>query len=410
MAGDESRLEQRQSQVAEQVRQLGADTARLASQADKLQEKERQVAVKRSEMDRHLGDMREWYRRKLRELAGVDDAPPADAPAAESGSRRDILSLTGDVDPIDRKLGDLMRSLELIEADSLTALLVEARRQRRSLRQVLLASGAVTLYQMALIEAGNLDALMLGPVRVVDRLRVTPRETLYRVFDPRLGQEAVLRLLAEADSKDSDHREEYRAGFSKARIAHPNLAATLEVLDVAGRPAALQEWLTGLPSADWPLLAGVPGVWYRLLLQAAQALHAAHEGGIVHGHLQATHFVLTGEGILKICGFGEPAWLGTTAFTEGPAADLAALGTIANGWCAAARRQAPRGKALPDPLQAILNRLGTPAINPVGGAAQLLEELEKVADSVPANPEAWDRLLRHVRDHAAPLATLRQSA
>src|SRR5207302_5919463 len=95
--------------------------------------------------------------------------------------------------PLRRQLGDLLRSLGLIEAETLTALLVEARRQRRSLRQILLASGVVTLYQMALIEAGNLDALMLGPVRVVDRLRVTPRETVYRVFDPRRGREAVLR-------------------------------------------------------------------------------------------------------------------------------------------------------------------------------------------------------------------------
>ena len=34
--------------------------------------------------------------------------------------------------------------------------------------------------------------------------------------------------------------------------AHPNLAAVLEVLDLNGRPAAVQEWLTGLFSADWP--------------------------------------------------------------------------------------------------------------------------------------------------------------
>ena len=75
-------------------------------------------------MDRHLGDMREWYRHKLRELAGIDEADLAEAaPAATTEPRRDILSLTGDVDPIDRKLGELMRSLDLIEADTLTALL-----------------------------------------------------------------------------------------------------------------------------------------------------------------------------------------------------------------------------------------------------------------------------------------------
>src|SRR5581483_2047087 len=105
---------------------------------------------------------------------------------------------------------------ELMDAETLTALLVEARRQRRSLRQVLLASGYLTLYQLALIEAGNLDALILGPTRVVDRLRVTPRETVYRVFDPRRGREALLRHLAEAEAQDAVHPDEFRQRFAAA--------------------------------------------------------------------------------------------------------------------------------------------------------------------------------------------------
>src|SRR5260370_31113325 len=89
-----------------------------------------------------------------------------------------------EMDEGDQKLGELLQSLELVDADSLSALLVEARKQRRSLRQMLLASSSVTLYQMAMIEAGNFDSLVLGPVRVLDRVRVTAHETVYRVFDP----------------------------------------------------------------------------------------------------------------------------------------------------------------------------------------------------------------------------------
>src|SRR5262249_16755652 len=158
---------------------------------------DRPVLEKRIPKDGPLGDLQEWYRHKLRGLASESETETA-APTS-SGPRRDILSLTGDIDPMDRKLGDLMLSLDLIDEGTLNSLLVEWRRQRRSLRQVLLASGAVTLFQMALIETGNLDALMLGPVRVIDRLRATPRETVYRVFDPRRGSDSVLRLVAEAE-------------------------------------------------------------------------------------------------------------------------------------------------------------------------------------------------------------------
>src|SRR5439155_20728905 len=144
--------------------------------------------------DRHLDDMREWYRRKLRELSMVR------SPAVALGhDRREILALTPEVEPADRRLGELLLSLSLVDTDTLAALLAEAGRQHRSLRQALLAGGYLTLYQMALIETGNLDGLVLGPLRVVDRLRVTPCEAAYRVFDPPRNHEAVLRYLAEAE-------------------------------------------------------------------------------------------------------------------------------------------------------------------------------------------------------------------
>src|SRR5207244_3395411 len=135
-------------------------------------------------------------RQKLRELAeakgathgvsGTGESRIEDRAdqAADEGARH-ILPMNEEIDHADQKLGELLQSLELVDVDSLSSLLVEARKQRRSLRQMLLSSGFVTLYQMAMIEAGNFDRLVLGPVRVMDRLRSTAQETVYRVFDPR---------------------------------------------------------------------------------------------------------------------------------------------------------------------------------------------------------------------------------
>src|SRR5262249_34352357 len=151
--------------------------------------------------------------------------------------------------------------------------------------------------------------------------------------------------------------DEFRQRFGQAILEHPNVAATLEVLEVGGRPAVLQEWLTGLPSAEWPPLAAVPGVWFRLMLQAAQGVEAAHQGGLAHGHLRPDPVLLTGDGIVKLCGFGEPHWLATPPFAEAAddhALDLYALGQIANGWFAAGGRR--KGK-LPEALLQVLERL-----------------------------------------------------
>jgi chromosome segregation ATPase len=435
LAEDELRLQRRRAEVEQQARQVDATEERLAKQAEQLQVEQRAVVVRRGEVDRHLNDMREWYRQKLRELAGLDQESGVRSQetgvrgqgsgvrsqesegGAGTAERPSILTLTDEIDPGDRQLGDLLRSLELVEADTLTALLVDARRQRRSLRQVLLASGAVTLYQMALIEAGNLDGLVLGPVRVIDRLRMTTRESVYRVFDPRRGQEAILRHLAEDEMLDAVHPDEFRQRFAAAAaVQHPHVAATLEVLEIAGRPAVLQELITGLPSPDWPSLTAVPGVWFRLVNQAALGLHTAHQAGLIHGHLEPGLVVLTGEGILKLCGYGEPQWLALPALPEprdaDVAADLAALGQLASSWIAPAlRRKGARGKALPDALVPILNRLSTQSVEErYASAAALLEELDRAGAAIPANAEAWERLLRYVQEHATANAALRLSA
>jgi hypothetical protein len=379
--------------------------------------------------------MREWYRRKLRELSGIDN-PDADggrsdaravvvplpAPAAEmegpqdgDGAVQSILSLGGDTDSADRQLGQLLHSLELVDADTLAALLLEARRQRRSLRQLLLAGNYLTLYQMALIEAGNLDALVLGPVRVIDRLRATPHEAVYRVFDPRRNAEALLRHLAEDEMRDAVRPDEFRQRFAAAAaVRHVHVAATLEVLEIGGRPAVLQEWMTGLPSGDWPALAAAPGVWFRLLSQAALALHTAHAAGLPHGRLGPASFVCTAAGVLKLCGLGEPDWLARPASSVAdapPSDDLAALGRVASGWAAlASPRKGGKSGPLPNPLQAVLRRLlAESADERYTGAAALLEDLDRVSAAVPANAAAWERFVRAVREHAAP-AALRQSA
>jgi chromosome segregation ATPase len=428
LAQNETRLERRQAQVDEKVKEIDASSQRLARQAEELQEQQREVQDRRHEVDAHLIDMREWYRRKLRDLAGIPECDPSAPPEHETPApapndaalddhalipiARGILAMGSAGDSGDHRLGETLRTLQLVDADALTALLAEARRQRRSLRQVLLASGAVTLYQLALIEAGNIAGLMLGPVRVIDRLRSTPFEAVYRVFDPRRGTEAVLRHLAEAPMHDAVRPDEFRQRFGQAVLSDAHLAATLEVLEIAGRPAALQEWLSGLPATDWPPLAAAPGVCYRLLTQAARGLSVAHRAGLVHGHLSDALLLLNGDGVLKLCGLGEPPWLaGQTEDDASVRGDLHALGAIVSGWCTPSGvRRGARAKPLPEALVSVLYRLNADGDAGYASAGELLDDLEKAATAVPPNAEAWERLLRYVREHGTPDAALRRSA
>ena len=303
-----------------------------------------------------------------------------------------------------------------MDADTLTALLTEARRQRRSLRQLLLAGNYLTLYQMALIEAGNLDGLVLGPVRVIDRLQGGPREAVYRVFDPRRNGDALLRWLAEAEMHDAVHPDEFRQRFAAlAALRDEHVAATYEVLEVAGRPAVLQEWLTGLPGSDWPALASAPGVWLRLMSQAALApagrarcrvgprgadagvvrLHAGRRGEAVRPRRAA----LAGRraaGRARGRRRRRPAGAGPHRRRLGRAG-------------AGRARRGAKAKALPDALQAVLNRLNAADDMAYESAAGLLGDLDRAGADAPANGTAWERFVREVREQAADAAWRRSA-
>ena len=424
-AHDGTRLEWKQAEVDAAARQLDATSQKLARQAADLSVQEQEVNERRTEMERHLGDMREWYRRKLRELAhaapaSAEMALPKLAIAEEPEPADEFIPATiaADLDPADRQLGELLSNLELIEPDALATLLNESRRQRRSLRQVLLSSRdggmpLLTLYQLALIEAGNLDGLVLGRLRVVDRLMVNPRESIYRVFDPRRGGAALLRQLGEADAGDADRAAEFRERFEAATaIRHDNVAATLEVLDINGRPAVLQEWVAGLSSADWPSAAAAPGVWFRLMMQAALGLDAAHRAGQCHGHLSPRTILITGVGVVKVLGFGDPPWLAGVEAEGTVAGDLIALGGLATSWAALAPRR--RGnkppKPLPAALQGIIDRLRPDVVNGFTAASEVLAALEAAGTKLPDASDAWDELLEHAAQSGAAPAVWRKSA
>jgi chromosome segregation ATPase len=448
LASSESRLDARQAAVEAATKQVDATTVQLAEQAEQLRKEREAVASRRTEIERHLADMREWYRKKLRELAsaktGSATTTDPERPRLAEGTGPDTTTRSAsgfveELDPGDRQLGELLRSHGLVDGETLGALWAEASRQRKTLRQVLLASGAITLYQLALIEAGNLDALVVGRFRVIDRLRVAPRETMYRVFDPtRVPARTpatpgtpegvyLLRHLAEAEMQDAVHPDEFRQRFAAARdAAHPNLATVAEVLEINGRPAVVQEWLTGLFSADWPIQTAHPGCWVRLVSMAAQGIDAAHRHGLVHGRLTSDSFLLTPAGMLKVTGFGEPPWLNpgpASPVEPSTAADLRALGQVVFGWSQLAlkAKKIAKPKPFPAALQAIIRRLEAEpeppmadtvaAERPYESAAELVAELNRAAKETSFSDDAWEKLLKHVAENApdAP-AGLKRSA
>ena len=93
---------------------------------------------------------------------------------------------------------------------------------------------------------------------------------------------------------DAVRPDEFRQRFTAARrCGSTNVAAVLEVLTIAGRPAALLEWVRGLPSRRLAGPGGGAGVVVPARVPGGGGAARGPPAGLCHGHLDASSFVLT---------------------------------------------------------------------------------------------------------------------
>jgi hypothetical protein len=312
----ESELERKQAKFETQAQILQQQTDNLSKKEHNLREKEGEVLAQTKEVHRHLDDMRAWYRNKIKDLSGTISSSLASGyfdnalSTPDSSQDNRSHSVAEPIEPSDNKLGDQLISLGLVESDTLITLMVEAQKTRKSLRQALLNGGYLTFYQLALIEAGNINGLMIDRFRVIDKLPSTSKEYIFQVFDPIRKIECLLRHLSESELSDPYHPDEFRQRFSAAiNLHHENVASTYEVLEIQGRPAVLVELIQGINQSEWASFHQKPDVWLNLVLQTISGLASMHGVGLVYGPIHQSSLIITREGCIKWIGAGCPTWL-----------------------------------------------------------------------------------------------------
>ncbi|MER3415374.1 MAG: hypothetical protein C4297_04060 [Gemmataceae bacterium] len=166
----------------------------------------------------------------------------------------------------------------------------------------------------------NAHDLLSTPVTLLDLLKITAHERIFRGFDPKRNLQVLVRQ--PTGGPNASRTEEYVVAFRKtAAIVHPRLLRTLDVIQLPATVLVVQEWPEGLPLSDLPdQLMSVPVICH-LTHQTLEALHALHTTGLAHGRLRPARLLLSADGTLKLCGWGEPWWLSPDAAftpTAGP--------------------------------------------------------------------------------------------
>src|SRR4051794_22615703 len=141
---------------------------------------------------------------------------------------------------------------------------------------------------------------------------------IFRATDQELGRAVAVKVLAERYAQDSGLRQRFkREALAAARLSgNPNIVTIFDVDEHNGRPLIVMEYLSGGSLEDRPPGPCPPSQALRWLDDAASALDAAHEAGVVHRDVKPGNLIRDGRGNVQVADFGIATATGMESFTQ----------------------------------------------------------------------------------------------
>ncbi|GAA2333572.1 hypothetical protein GCM10009854_06250 [Saccharopolyspora halophila] len=157
----------------------------------------------------------------------------------------------------------------------------------------------------------ELGALLAGRYRLEEQLGSGGMGVVWLATDELLQRRVAVKelhavLAADPAAAEEARQRAMREGRIAGRLNHPNAIAVHDVTEQDGLPVLVMEYLPSRSLAD--VLAEqdrmAPEAVASIGAQAAAALAAAHEAGIVHRDIKPANVLIGDDGTVKITDFG----------------------------------------------------------------------------------------------------------